>query len=129
MKLRTFIKPLDIGIFLIAVVIAIFSIFRLTQNNGKAPVAYIDTPEGSYVYSLDTDRSLEFSGPLGITYVTIKDGEAFFTDSPCPNKTCLFIPPAKENGDWIACLPNRIFLRIEGADNSESTSELDAISE
>ncbi|OJF76334.1 MAG: hypothetical protein BKP49_07625 [Treponema sp. CETP13] len=129
MKLNTIIKPLDIVIFFLAVVIAIFSIFRLTQNNNKSPLAYIDTPNGSYVYSLDSDRSLEFSGPLGITKITIKNGEAFFTDSPCQNKICIMSNPAKQNGDWIACLPNRIFLRIEGTDNSESTSGLDAISE
>jgi hypothetical protein len=126
---RSIIKPLDIIIFLLAVTITIFSIVHLTQNKNESLKVYIDTPNGNYVYDLDTDRDLEFIGPLGTTYVSIHAKEAIFTDSPCPNKTCLYSPPAKKNGDWIACLPNRIFLRVEGKELPENTSSFDAISE
>jgi len=128
-QLSFIIKPLDIIVILIAIIITAFSIFHLTQNNNSNLKVYIDTPNGTYIYNLDTDKDLEFTGPLGITYITIKNNKAFFTDSPCANKICIHTAAAQKNGDWIACLPNRIFLRIEGKNNTEETSDLDAISE
>lgn len=129
LHIKSIIKPLDIVLFLLALTITIFSIMYLTKDKGDSPQAIIDTPNGSYIYNLDTDRELKFEGPLGFTYITIKDGEAYFTDSPCANKICIHTDPASKNGDWIACLPNRIFLRIEEKEGSEEATGFDAISE
>ena len=51
-----------------------------------------------------------------------------FLDSPCENKLCVIHATLSANGDWNACLPNRIMVHIEGNVNSDgSTQELDAI--
>ncbi|HZK19636.1 MAG TPA: NusG domain II-containing protein [Treponemataceae bacterium] len=119
------IKPLDFLIFAICVFTIVFSVLLVFENNNTTPQVIIDTPEGSYIYALNSNQNLSFDGPLGATKITIKNNEAFFTDSPCTNKTCLFFHPARKNGDWIACLPNQIFLRIEGKD---TTPGFDALS-
>lgn len=83
----------------------------------------IDSPGGQYVYALDTDATYEVEGRLGISTIRVSGGRAFFTDSPCPNKTCVQSSPVSQNGEWSACLPNDIFIRVENT----SDDSVDAV--
>lgn len=77
-------------------------------------MAYIKSSQGEWYYPLDQDQNLEMEGPLGTTHIHIEDGQASIIDSPCQNKTCLRRNHLDSSGDWTACLPNQIFLTIEG---------------
>ena len=50
------------------------------------------------------------------TIVVISGGKAFVEDSPCPDKLCVHMPAISKPGQWIACMPNRVFLRVRGSD-------------
>ncbi len=78
----------------------------------------VEAPGGSWIYPLDQDREIEVSGPLGLTIVHIYEGKAHIEASPCPNKTCVASPPIGRKGEWTACLPNRVFIRIEGEEEN-----------
>jgi hypothetical protein len=54
-------------------------------------------------------------GPLGETVVVISGGKARVEDSPCPDKLCVHMPAISKPGQWIACLPNRVFVRVRGS--------------
>ena len=83
----------------------------------------IKTAENEFVFPLDEDREVAVEGPLGTTYVHIHDGHAAVIDSPCPNKLCVQAGELDENGEWSACMPNKVFVQIEGG---KDESEVDA---
>ena len=59
---------------------------------------------------------------LGETIVAIESGGVHVVSSPCPEKICISMGTIRRPGTWIACLPNGLFIRIEG----EDAEELDA---
>lgn len=88
-----------------------------------AAVLVVSSGGQDWIYPLSQDREIKVQGVLGITVIHIDEGTAHIDDSPCTNKTCIASPPLRNTGDWSACLPNGVFIRIEGAEGSD---ELDA---
>ncbi len=80
----------------------------------------VESPEGSFRYSLATDREVVVHGPLGDTHIIIKDGSAKIIDSPCPTKTCVQQGTITNSNGWIACLPNQILLTIVSSGDEET---------
>jgi len=78
----------------------------------------IRSAENVYVFPLDEDREVAVEGPLGTTYVHIHDGHAAVVESPCQNKLCIQAGELDENGEWSACMPNKVFVQIEGGQNT-----------
>ena len=74
----------------------------------------VHTPRGTFAYDMSKDRIIDIEGAIGTSRIEISGGTARFLDSPCPNKTCVQSMPISETGEWSACLPNQVFLRIEG---------------
>ncbi len=68
----------------------------------------------TYYYPLTADRIVEVSGPLGTTRIAIVEGMVKIMDSPCPDKLCIQAGEITSAGNWLACLPNRIFVKILG---------------
>jgi hypothetical protein len=91
---------------------------------GKPEAIISDGSKNEWVYPLDVDRHVEVTGPLGITVVHIHSGEVCIESSPCPNKTCVAAGDISKPGQWVACLPNQVFVRIEGG--PEHGDEIDA---
>ena len=92
-------------------------------------------PSGSFVvvtcgdqtcYTADLDQASSFhlDGPLGRTDLVIDEKGAYVTASPCPRKLCIAMGPARRSGDLVACVPNRIMLRIEGPPGKELPYDL-----
>ena len=76
------------------------------------------------LYDLSRDREIEVRGPLGSTVVRIHDGTARVISSPCQNQTCVQSGAIARTGQWIGCLPNGVFLSIEGGRGAD----VDAVS-
>ncbi len=74
----------------------------------------VQDPEGTFLYPLDQDRTLEAHGPLGITTIEVVQGKVWVEDSPCVNKVCVAAGVIRHSGQFVACLPNRVFVRITG---------------
>ena len=110
-------RPLDAVVLLLsAAAVGLSSAWAYTR--GGRLEAVVTGESGEWVYPLSEDRSFEVPGPLGPTAVIIEGGAARIQDSPCPNKTCVAARPVRSAGQWLACLPNRVFVRIEGADEA-----------
>ena len=117
-------KLLDYIIILIAVsCTAAAGIYVYTIDEGPLMVR-IRSAEEEYVFPLDKEREVGVEGPLGITYVHIHDGHAAVVESPCTNKLCIKAGNLDENGEWTACMPNRVFVQIEGG---RKESEVDTV--
>ncbi len=65
-------------------------------------------------YSLEDDFEVAVPGPLGDTVIHVEDGKVHVESSPCENQLCVAAGTVERAGEWIVCLPNQVFLSIEG---------------
>ncbi len=77
----------------------------------------IESSGNQWIYSLSGDRTIRVPGPLGDTIVVISGNKAFVQDSPCRDKLCVLVGAISKPGQWTACLPNKVMVRIGGAAN------------
>lgn len=115
-------KLFDYILICVCICVAGISLFLALQNRGEGTQVIVSSPYNEWVYNIDDDQNLKFEGVLGLTHITIEEGQAFFKKSPCDNQICILNYPAYKNGDWAACLPNQIWIRIEGEDADSSKS-------
>jgi hypothetical protein len=117
-------KALDF--FAILLSLLVIGAFSLSAYAGKhnARDVVVEASGARWIYPLGVDREERIKGPLGDTVVIIKGGQAFVEDSPCPDKLCEHMPAVSLPGQWIACLPNRVFVRVRG----ESGQDIDELS-
>ncbi|MBQ9538012.1 MAG: NusG domain II-containing protein [Treponema sp.] len=123
MKLNS-IKILDIPVLLLFIAILTASILMLRKGGADESQLIVRTPEGEFVYPLSKDAVYDIEGAVGTSKIEVLGGKARFLDSPCPGKTCVLSGYLSEPGAWAACLPNEVFIRIEG-----KKQELDAIAQ
>lgn len=120
------IKIADIFLILLFVVTIIyFSLNFFVKNKSPVKQVIIESGKNIWYYQVDKDREIKIEGNLGESTIKIQDGFISFENSPCPNKLCVLSSAISKNGQWIACLPNGVFVRIEGEDEN---TELDGIS-
>ena len=62
---------------------------------------------------LDADTSFEIRGDY-LNAISVAEGRAFFADSDCPGKDCVHSGAISGPGRSIACLPNRVEIRVSG---------------
>ena len=92
------------------------------QNIGDGMQVRITTEQGDFMYPLHIERTLSFEGPVGITSIKIFDSKVVVLASPGRKQICVNAGYIERNGQWLACLPNRIFLRVFGSDNNINNS-------
>lgn len=118
-------RPLDFAAIIVAIAaIALASISAYSRKGAEVEVV-ISGDSGEWIYPIGEDRRVEVSGPLGSTWIEIRDRAVRIEDSPCPNKSCVASGSIAASGQWLACLPNKVFVRIEGR---EAEGEVDASS-
>ncbi|MCR4427149.1 MAG: NusG domain II-containing protein [Firmicutes bacterium] len=61
-------------------------------------------------------RVLEVSGPLGTTEIEVDGLRARVIASPCPDKICISMGWLSREGDFAACLPNRVLVTVDSPD-------------
>ena len=120
MKLKFF----DYFFIILSLTVIVVVSVSAYSGGGTAESVIIEASGEKYVYMLDTDRAIEVPGPLGNTIVRIVDSEVFVEDSPCRDKLCVLAAPIQKAGEWNACMPNKVFIRIP--DNNKQ--ELDSLS-
>ena len=110
-----------IGVLCVTIGASVF-VFRMLHGQGETVSVYVD---GKPIYRLplSTNTQVQVSGPLGVTDIDVKDGHVFVRKAPCPHKTCMKMGRIHRSGEVIVCVPNRIFIKIEG----KSKRDLDGI--
>jgi len=69
-----------------------------------------------YVAPLNEEKRVVIPGELGPTILHVAAGEAWVAAASCPGKICMRMGKIHRQGDVVACLPNRLLLRIRGED-------------
>ena len=68
--------------------------------------------------SLNQDRLIDVTGPLGVSKIEIKQGKVRFLSSPCANQYCVHQGWLHHAGQAAICLPNRVSLELLGTQKS-----------
>ncbi len=116
MKRLTLLDAGIIGITVIAVGLLAFSVYGSREGT---PQVLIEASGQQWIYSIESDTVVSIPGPLGPTEVTIHQEGVHVSDSTCRNKVCESMKTISRIGQWIICLPNDVFIRIEGIETGE----------
>lgn len=103
---------LILGLSIIGVAMLFHTLWQLEPANK------LRIRQGNTVYatlSLDQNRTLEISGPLGVSMVSIEHGRVRFEQSPCNNQYCVHQGWLSKAGQVAACLPNRVSIELLGS--------------
>lgn len=120
MKIRLF----DAAALIFSIsVFLIFLFYGISRSAGDGYLL-IQDQSGESVYSLEQDRVVEIEGPVGESVVVIEDGTARFESSDCRDDLCVLMGSIDEAGEWAACLPNRVFISIEGDTSADEADTL-----
>jgi len=112
-------KFFDYVAFAIAiVVVGVFVVLAYGSTEAGSRIR-IQAADRDYMYELSTNREISIPGPLGDTEIEIRDGEVRVVYSPCRDDICVAAGWVSQSGQWIACLPNRVFVRVEHAEESD----------
>lgn len=130
---RVRIRALDISIFILALLVIGLIALQTYVRGGGTPEITIEaagrdaaaSAEQQWIFPLDAQTTLRVPGPLGETVVVIEEGSARVVSSPCTEKICIKTGRISKPGQWIACLPNRVFISIRG----RRSEQPDAISQ
>ena len=74
----------------------------------------VRSPNGDWLYAIDVDRDVDGFGPEGTCAIAIEDSTVFVRESDCPENICVRTGRISRVNEWIACVPHRIFINIDG---------------
>lgn len=107
-------RPLDRLIVLVLFAAALFGAWGALRHTQGAEVVVEQDGVVRFVAPLDRPARAEIPGPYGKTVVEVRDGAAVVVSATCPERLCMAMGSIRRQGDVIACLPNRVLVRIAG---------------
>lgn len=90
----------------------------------EAEYLLVKDTAGEFLYSLDKDQTIVADGPVGESVIVIENKTARFEHSDCQNGLCVLMGAISKGGEWAACLPNKVFISIEGGHDEEAPDSL-----
>jgi hypothetical protein len=101
--------------------LAVFLLFFLYGRSLSKDEGYllIQDSEGESLYSMAETRDVVIEGPAGKSIIHIEGGRAAFTYGDCQDQLCVHMGDIQGSGEWAACLPNQVFITIEGGPEDE----------
>ena len=121
-------KPALADIIIVFLAVAAVTLFTVTTYGGQGGVSlvHIKTADSHLVYSMTDSRILSVQGQQGSTTIVVDENGARITTSACSRKLCIRKGTISGEGEWIACLPNGVFVYIQGGSNAPG---IDALSQ
>jgi hypothetical protein len=109
-------KPLDIVMLVMSLGVTVVSgLWSWTDAaSSSTPMVEIDSTQGKALYPLSENRDLAIAGPAGTTLLRIENGQVFAVRSPGPLGIMVQMGKISHPGQWIASLPNKVFVKIVG---------------
>ncbi len=107
-------RPLDFVAVAAAIAITVVSAFFVYGGSFSEAKAIVESGGQTWVLPLSKDATLDVPGPLGITVVEVENRSIHVHSSPCKNQVCVASGSISKPGEWLACLPNGVIIRIEG---------------
>lgn len=118
-KAPHFARPLDIVAILGVACLVVFASMATYSSPAVAARIVITNGSTAWTYSLSASGRVEVPGLIGTTVVEFHGGKVHIESSPCPTQSCVQMGAIDAEGQWLACLPNGVFVRIEGRSGRE----------
>ena len=118
------VKPFDIVVIILALALTLFLAVKVYSGRSGTPQLIVRGLDRNWIYPMTTELEIPVTGPMGETRVLLHSGRAAVVSSPCSGQTCIAAGGITRSGQWLACLPNRVFLLIEGS----GSGDVDAVS-
>lgn len=115
MSKKKIIYDLVLILSVLLVSLGVFLFIQGAREDGEYAVVYIGNEEVAR-YSLSQDGEYSLGG--GTNIITVKDGAVYMTHADCPDKLCINQGKIYLSGERIVCLPNRIMIEVEKAENN-----------
>lgn len=120
-------RILDYFIIIISISVVVGSVYWSSAGRDGELRAEVEASGEKYVMPLRQDGYLILDGPVGKTKVEVRDESVFISDSDCRDKICIAMGRVSSPSGWVACLPNRIFVRVSAVDgNGSAAPEVDS---
>lgn len=112
-NLRNKIKNQKAEYYLLAEVNQSNIISSIFNTNKK--ILTIENDKGIYdkINLNNSYKNIEINGSIGKTKLQIQNGSTSIISSPCKHKICMNSGIISNTGELIACVPNKIILKIE----------------
>lgn len=118
-----FFKKTDILVIIAILIIAMISWisyqFILDSHTPKAEIYY----NSELIKTIDLKKGVDkrFSIPQAdVVFHLYKDGKICFEESDCPDKVCIEAGKLSTPGQFAACIPNGVLLKIVSGDNKNN---------
>lgn len=95
---------------LIIAVVGLLLYLSLTPKNNLAVYIYSDK-ELVEVIAIDEQKEIVINEVV----IIIENSEVYVKASPCSDQVCVHQGKIKSAGQTITCLPQRVFIQIEGS--------------
>lgn len=117
---------LDKLLFLCLTIFAVISFFLVREIFPSGTLVTINLHNKAvYKLPLNKDRVVEVTGPIGESFIEIKNGMARMKSAPCPQQIC--VHQGWLNRGAIACIPNKIIVAFSGSRRHAQGSGYDAV--
>ena len=96
---------------------------RVTESN-RLMIEITHEDQRSF-YPLDENLNLIFKNDVGENVMSVQaaNNQVWVKDSDCPLQYCVLRGAIENIGQWIACLPNKIFIQIQAAKEENNTKK------
>ena len=104
-----------VAVLLVAALALFFGLrSRQARDTGTGAQAVV-TVDGKEIGRYPLKKSGTFPLNGGTNILVVENGEAWVSEANCPDKVCMGMGKISRNGEFIACLPNRLLVVVEGA--------------
>ena len=90
-----------------------FIVLSFRQTSGEKVNVFVDD-KLIYSFSLQKNHSQQIITPYGFMDLKINNGKVWIEKSSCSTKICLKMGKIAKTSQSIVCVPNHVFVQIEG---------------
>lgn len=99
--------------------------FFLTDGKPRAEIYYYSDLVRNVELGLGIDQRFIIEESPGVVFHLFEDGSICFEESDCPHQLCVKSGKISKPGQFAACLPNGVLLKIVAAE--EKAGDVDII--
>ena len=93
----------------------LLAVSRGGESGSDASVVVVVDGVETARYPLDKNGTFSLNG--GTNTLVIEDGYAWLSEAQCPDQLCVHMGRIHNSSGIIVCLPNRLYVTIEGVDD------------
>lgn len=92
-------------------------LYFFSKTGDTVTVSVNGTVTATYPLSVDRVEDIRTENG-GLNRLVIRDGKAWIETASCPDGICAAHKPIHREGESIICLPNKVVVTVETADNA-----------